>query len=150
LGRPFARQTLLRIHERSGGNPFFALELARALSADVDPLTPLPVPETLDELLRARIAGLPAATHEALALVGGLGTAPDALRAHGGVDPDALEPALAAHVVAREDGTIRFTHPLLSSVVYRDLGDTRRRLHARIAQLVSDPVVRARHLALST
>ena len=37
LGRPFARQTLLRIHERSGGNPFFALELARVLDADVDP-----------------------------------------------------------------------------------------------------------------
>ena len=31
LGRSFARQTLLRIHEQSGGNPFFALELgARA------------------------------------------------------------------------------------------------------------------------
>ena len=38
LGRSFARQTLLRIHERSGGNPFFALELARVLDADVDPL----------------------------------------------------------------------------------------------------------------
>ena len=54
LGRPFARQTLLRIHERSGGNPFFALELARVLDADVDPLQPLPVPETLEELLRAQ------------------------------------------------------------------------------------------------
>ena len=29
LGRAFGRQTLLRIHERSGGNPFFALELRR-------------------------------------------------------------------------------------------------------------------------
>src|SRR5262249_10227922 len=38
LGRSFARQTLLRIHERSGGNPFFALELARVLGADVDPV----------------------------------------------------------------------------------------------------------------
>jgi hypothetical protein len=28
LNRAFARQTLLRVHERSGGNPFFALELA--------------------------------------------------------------------------------------------------------------------------
>ena len=36
LGRPFARQTLLRIHERSGGNPFFALELALALDEEVD------------------------------------------------------------------------------------------------------------------
>ena len=41
LGRTFARQTLLRIHECSGGNPFFALELARVLDADIDPLAPL-------------------------------------------------------------------------------------------------------------
>ena len=59
LGRHFARQTLLRIHERSGGNPFFALELARVLGTDIDPLQPLPVPETLEELVRARISGLP-------------------------------------------------------------------------------------------
>ena len=31
LGRSFARPTLLRLHEASGGNPFFALELARVL-----------------------------------------------------------------------------------------------------------------------
>jgi len=52
LGRPFPRQTLLRIHERSGGNPFFALELAWVVDEGVDPLEPLPVPETLDELPR--------------------------------------------------------------------------------------------------
>src|SRR5689334_14231468 len=54
--KPFARQTLLSIHERSGGNPFFAVELARVLDADADPLEPLHVPETLEGLLRARIA----------------------------------------------------------------------------------------------
>ena len=75
LDRPFARQTLLRIHERSGGNPFFAFELARVLDVDVDPARPLPVPETLDELVRARLAGLPDATREALALASALGTA---------------------------------------------------------------------------
>ena len=58
-GRPFARQTLLRIHERSAGNPFFALEIARVLPEDVDPLAPLPVPHTVEELLGARIAALP-------------------------------------------------------------------------------------------
>ncbi len=31
LGRPFARPTLRRLHEISGGNPFYALELARGL-----------------------------------------------------------------------------------------------------------------------
>src|SRR5213079_3381307 len=53
LGTAFARQTLLRIQERSGGNPFFALELARVLDEGIDPLEPLPVPETLDELIRS-------------------------------------------------------------------------------------------------
>ncbi len=149
LDRRFARQTLLRVHERSGGNPFFALELARALEEDVDPLAPLPVPETLDELLRSRIAGLPPATHAALAIVAALGTTSDAILARAGVAPNALRPALDAHVVTREDAAIRFTHPLLSSLVYRDLGDERRRVHAQIGGLVDDPVLRAVHLALS-
>src|SRR5262249_47051046 len=64
VDRVFARQTLLRIHEQSGGNPFFALELARALGGDADPTRPLPVPQTLEELLRGRLAGLPASTRE--------------------------------------------------------------------------------------
>jgi len=150
LGRSFARQTLLRIHERSGGNPFFALELARALEADVDPLEPLPVPETLEELLRARFAGLPPSTREALALASALGTTSESLLERAGVAPTALEPAVAAHVIERADGTIRFTHPLLSSVLYRDLGRERPCVHRAIAQVVEDPLLRARHLALAT
>jgi len=149
LGRPFARQTLLRIHERSGGNPFFALELARILDVDVDPLEPLPVPATLEELLRARIADLPAATREALALASALGTPSESLLARAGVAANALEPAAAAHVIEREDGTIRFTHPLLSSVLYQDLGEKRRSVHGRLARSVEDPLLGARHLALS-
>ena len=105
LGKPFARQTLLRIHERSGGNPFFALELARVLDADIDPLEPLPVPETLDELVRARIAGLPAPTREALALASALGHALGvAARAGGRRGRTRSTPAVAAHVIERENG----------------------------------------------
>jgi predicted ATPase len=74
LGRPFARQTLLRIHERSGGNPFFALELGRALDENVGPLQPLPVPETLEELVGARINALPTSTRQALTLASALGS----------------------------------------------------------------------------
>jgi DNA-binding CsgD family transcriptional regulator len=149
LDRPFARQTLLRIHERSGGNPFLALELARILDVDIDPFQPLAVPESLEDLLRVRISGLPSSTREALALASALGTPSESLLERAGVAPDALDPAAVAHVIERENGTIRFTHPLLSSVIYRDLGPERRRVHGRIAAIVEDPLVRARHLALS-
>jgi DNA-binding CsgD family transcriptional regulator len=53
-------------------------------------------------------------------------------------------------VVERERGAIRFTHPLLSSVLYNELGARRRVVHGRIAGFVSDPLLRARHLALAT
>jgi hypothetical protein len=72
LGRSFARPTLRRLHEISGGNPFYALELARGLDsagATVDSLEPFPVPETLERLVSARLAGLQGATYEALLLI---------------------------------------------------------------------------------
>ena len=150
LGRSFARQTLVRIHETSGGNPFFALELGRVLDADVDPVRPLPVPDTLEELVRARFVELPARTREALALIAALGPTSVGFLERAGVAPDALDAAVVAQVIERENGTIRFAHPLLPSVLYHDLGEARRGVHARIAGLVDDPVFRARHLALST
>jgi DNA-binding CsgD family transcriptional regulator len=150
LGTSFARQTLLRVHERSGGNPFFALELARVLDEDVDPLQPLPVPESLEELVRARVNGLAASTREALALVAALGTPSESLLEEAGIGAETLEAAAVAHIIEREDGTIRFTHPLLSSVLYRDLGEDRRRVHGRLAGIIEDPLLRARHLALSS
>jgi DNA-binding CsgD family transcriptional regulator len=150
FGRPFARQTLLRVHEQSGGNPFFALELARVLDEEVDPLGPLPVPETLEELVRSRLDGLPPSTRDALAFVAALGTPSESLLERVGAAPGALGPALAAQVVERQRGAVRFTHPLLSSVLYNDLGVQRRVLHERIAAVIPDPVLRARHLALAT
>lgn len=149
LGRPFTRQTLLRIHERAGGNPFFALELARVLDPDTDPVAPLPVPETLAELVRTRLSGLPPPTREALAIAAAAGPTSESLLRRAGVEADALDPAVAAHVIERERGTIRFTHPLLASVLYDDLGDERESVHGRIAGVVEDPLLRARHLGLS-
>jgi DNA-binding CsgD family transcriptional regulator len=139
---------LLRIHERSRGNPFFALELASALGMDVDPFRPLPVPETLEELLRARLSGLPDRTREALALVAAAGTASEPLLEHAGVAGE-LGPAVEANVIEHDAGTIRFTHPLLASVIYQDLGEKRRSVHERIAELSPEGLVRARHLALA-
>jgi len=149
LGAPFPRQTLIRIHEHSGGNPFVALEIARVLPADIDPLQPLPVPETVEELVRARLAALPAPTQEALALAAAVGSPTEALLERAGIAADVLNVAIAARIIERENGAFRFTHPLLSSILYAALGDERRSVHARIAEIVQEPVLRARHIAQS-
>jgi DNA-binding CsgD family transcriptional regulator len=149
-GQAYAHQTLLRIHEQSGGNPFYALELTRNLDADVGPLGRLPVPDTLEGLVRARLSGLPDATRDALAFAAALGAPSTSLLERLGVESDTLEPAEVAHVIERQRDVIRFTHPLLSSVLYNDLGTRRRIVHEQIAAVVDDPVTRARHLALAT
>ena len=145
------RPTLLRVHETSGGNPFYALELARALGADVDPTQPLRVPESLEGLVRARLDELPPATRESLLLAAAVGRPSAELFASLDVTEPVLDRALAARVIERKDGTIRFTHPLLASAVYHGVSaEERRRAHGRLALVVADPLDRARHLALST
>jgi DNA-binding CsgD family transcriptional regulator len=153
LGRTQPRPTLLRVHEASGGNPFYALELVRALDAEgagTDPTRPLPVPESFDRLVHGRFDGLPDATREALALVAAAGRpSPTLLRSAGVPDVD-LEPALAARIVEHAAGAIRFSHPLLASAFYQGLpGELRRRAHRILAEVVGEPLARARHLALS-
>jgi DNA-binding CsgD family transcriptional regulator len=145
------RPTLLRVHETSGGNPFYALELARALGTDVDPTQSLRVPETLEGLVRARLDELPPATRASLLLAAAVGRPSAELFASLDVTEPVLDRALAARVIERTDGTIRFTHPLLASAVYHGVSpDERRRAHGRLAVIVADPLDRARHLALST
>ena len=154
LGRSFARPTLRRLHEISGGNPFYALELARGLDsagATVDSLEPFPVPETLERLVGARLAGLGGPTHEALLLVAAHGRPSPALLAAAGTSPSALEPAFATQVVELSTDAVRFTHPLLASVLYQESAEEERReAHGRLAAVVDDPVERARHLALAS
>jgi DNA-binding CsgD family transcriptional regulator len=149
-GRAIARPTLVRIHEASGGNPFYALEIARTLGTDVDPTQPLPVPETLEGLLAARFESLPDPTREALLLVAASGHPSKTMLERLDVATEAIEPALAANVVEDADGTVRFTHPLLASALYQSHSAIeRRRAHGRLADVDEDPVRRARHLALS-
>ena len=59
LGSAPPRPALARLAEASGGNPFLALEIARALGADWSSLAgggPLPVPRDLQALARERVA----------------------------------------------------------------------------------------------
>jgi DNA-binding CsgD family transcriptional regulator/DNA polymerase III delta prime subunit len=156
VGGDFARSTLLGLHEASGGNPFFAQEIGRALlrrGGEVTAGERLPIPERLQELVEDRLEGLPAETLEALEVVSVLATPTlDAIAA--ATDPSEIDrrlsPALDSGVVELRGDRLRFTHPLLASAVYQRIPATRRReLHARLATIVRDPEERARHLALS-
>jgi DNA-binding CsgD family transcriptional regulator len=155
LGRSFPRPTLVRVHELSGGNPFFALELACALEragATPGPGEPFPVPETLEALVHDRLAALPEGVRPILLAAAAM--AEPTLPSLTSEWPDAaivLEPALRSGVVGLEGERVRFSHPLLASVLYEQtIADARVRLHARLAGMVADPVERARHLALAS
>jgi predicted ATPase len=61
-GPELSRLTIRRLFNASGGNPFYGLELARALhraGAEPPPEEPLPVPEDLQGVLSARLSALP-------------------------------------------------------------------------------------------
>jgi len=58
LGRSLPRRTLSRVVQAAGGNPFFALELARSLPRDLPAAGALELPQNLRRLLEHRIVGL--------------------------------------------------------------------------------------------
>jgi len=114
LGRTFPCPTMLRLHEVSGSNPFYALELARALSAaraPLDPAKPLPVPESLERLVGDRVRALPKETRAALLVVAVVGTPAMELVEAAGIAAKTLAPAVATNVVELANGEVRFVHP---------------------------------------
>src|SRR6266700_11258 len=146
------RSIFVRLHEASGGNPMFAFEFARAVSHST-PAGALPMPASLRELVRDRLAALPAELRPLLELVATLGHPTLELleRAYPAPLEPSLEAAAAADaLVVEEDGRVRFAHPLLASAVYADAGPARRReLHRAAAAVLTNVEERARHSALA-
>ena len=152
LGRSFPRVVLLRIEAASGGNPLFALELARALAAmgtETDPHADLPVPESLAALIASRVSRLPEATQRAM-LVASAASEPT-LATLATVDPgieEALGPAVDDGLLAIDGGAVRFRHPLFAqSVTSRAPAADLRAAHRALADASRSPDARARHLA---
>lgn len=147
------RPLLTRLAATSGGNPLYALEIARVLARrPVDPAwgEALPVPATLRELVATRVAALSDGAQEALLVASALSRPTDALvaRASGPGGAAGLVEARKAEVITQERGRIRFTHPLLAAAVYGGAPPgARRLLHRRLAGTVTDPDERVRHLA---
>ena len=153
LGLVLSRPKLRRVHELSGGNPFFALELGRAFKRGAVRLEPgESLPSRLAALVDDRLEALPADTRAALLVASALSRPTIELVGRAGIgEPgEQLAPALEANVIEFEDDRIRFSHPLLASGVYGATRPSERRaLHRRLADAVPDPEERVRHLALA-
>ncbi|MFC0111927.1 helix-turn-helix transcriptional regulator [Kibdelosporangium aridum] len=148
------RRTLLRIQDATAGNVFYAQEIARVLASRDEPPAPsepLPVPATLNELVARRVSALSADDQGALLAASALVRPTPALIS--AVDPKwppgVLDGAQRAGLIEVDGDWVGFGHPLIASAVYRNaLASTRRGLHRRLSEVVTDPEERARHMAL--
>jgi DNA-binding CsgD family transcriptional regulator len=151
LGVRFLHPTLRQLEKASGGNPFYALEIAASLlrsRAQLELGEPLPLPASLRELVRDRLGTLTPEARGA-ALAAALLAQPTATDVERGLGTEVgLSEAVAAGVLERTGQSLRFTHPLLASTLYEDSSAVERReLHRRLAEFVANPEERARHLA---
>ncbi|WP_308042600.1 AAA family ATPase [Micromonospora sp. PLK6-60] len=128
------------VHERTQGNPFFIEELAAAGS----PVGCATLPDTLRDLLLARVDRLPDPAQRVLriAAAGGTRFAHQLLAEVAGLPEaeleDALRAAVAAQlVVADPDGDYEFRHALVREAVHDELlPGEHARLHARFAAAI--------------
>ena len=139
LGRTADLALAERIHDRAGGNPFYAEQL---LAATVDG-DPSGLPPSLREILAGRIAGVSPEGRAVLraAAVAGAHTDEALLAAVTGLPETELERALHDVVdrhlleIDQRAGTFRFHHDLLAEVVAEELlPGERRRLHEAVAR----------------
>jgi DNA-binding CsgD family transcriptional regulator len=155
-GRSIPHPVVARLHQVTGGNPLFAIEMARAAGSDgirADPGSAWSVPADLQKLLSARLAALPPSSHLPLLAIAATSqpTWELVLEIAGSGDRPlaGLARAEEAGLIERAGGRVRFSHPLLGSTVYLNApARQRRELHLRLAALTTDVEERARHLAL--
>ena len=153
LGLALPRPVLIRVHRTTGGNPFFALELGRALTDGtirVDSVD-LALPESLRAVVAQRLSALPGRVRETLVAVAALGSpSVTLLEPLGGTVVDDIEFAQRRRLLELDGDRIRFAHPLLGPACYEAMPlHRRRRVHERLAALDVDPEERARHLAIA-
>ncbi len=133
----------VRLHGRTGGNPFFVTEALAAPDREV--------PESVRLAVLGRVARLGAAAREVLDVVAIVPGRADAVVvetvAGGGAAP--VEECLASGVLVRGDGMLAFRHELARLAVWAQLPqERRRRLHERVLQaLVRKGTEDAAHLA---
>lgn len=128
-----------RVHASSGGNPLFAIEMARAEATRDDEL-----PATLAHIVRERLGRLPLETADVArwAAVVGPVVGVRLLSRLVALDPDGLAQALERlerHALLREAscgrGDYGFAHEVARRVIYGSISEPRRQLmHRKIAE----------------
>ncbi len=152
LGLSLSRHLLRRIVESTLGNPLFVLEFGRTLAEQGLPEigSEIPVPDSVEEMLGTRVAGLSDGVRRlllAVSLSADLRVAE--LRAIG--PTEAVEDAVDAGVLVIDGARVRASHPLLAAVGRkRSRPRERRELHLVLAGVVADEELRALHAALAT
>lgn len=157
LGLSLSRPTLIRLHAASGGNPLFAIEIARSLGHDTPTLERLDasVPADLQTLLWRRVSRLPPRARRVLLAVA-LTNRPTVQILAAILDeaPTDVESAIGtgidAGLLVVDLGGVRLAHPLIGAVTrVRAPASARRDLHRRLAAIVDDPTEAALHTALA-
>jgi DNA-binding CsgD family transcriptional regulator len=150
LGLDVPRPRLLELHRACGGNPFYALEIGRALARDDHAAGPLPVPESLGGLLRLRLEDLPGEAREATLLAAASTQPTWTLIERAAAGTDGLAAAIRAGVLRLERDRVRFSHPLHASIAYGSAAPwERRNAHLRLARAAEDADERAQQLSLA-
>jgi DNA-binding CsgD family transcriptional regulator len=144
---PMRGSVLKYVQHLAGGNPLFALELARLIqsSPGEDPES-VRVPEELQAAVTSRMMRLPAATRRALLVAAASSDARADL-----LDAKSLSRATAAGLVRVRGDRLEFAHPLYASALYEAASnEERRQAHARLAAESSSQEERARHHSLAS
>ncbi|HWM75273.1 MAG TPA: AAA family ATPase [Nocardioides sp.] len=153
LDLTLSSRVLRQVHEQSRGNPLFVLEIGRALLERGIPEAgkPLGLPAEMADVLGLRVRDLPDDQRTvllAVALDGQLNSTD--LVALAGLE--SVERAGRRHLITMtEDGRTRPWHPLLAAAARETATPVGRQdLHRRLAEVVSSPEQRVRHLALAS
>src|SRR5215471_15441521 len=139
IGRSFPRPVLARIEQVSGGNPFYALELARDVPREGTPDVTSALPYSLAQAMRTRIEGIRPDVRRALLAAAALAEPTVelvqlALAAEPAAAGRLLEDAEEAGVIAIDGHRVRFTHPLLAASVYSAASPARQARYASQAR----------------
>jgi AAA ATPase domain len=142
VDRNLPRPQVELLARASGGNPMFALELARRDPADTGTLP------SFAQTLTARIRDLEPAGQDAVTIASAALQPSLDLLVRAGVDARGIRAGVDAGIFVRHGDGLSFAHPLLASAAYEALlPGERHSAHERLVGISTRPIERAHHVS---